>query len=81
VLPESPPELRSAAAVQRELEGVYFDTLYLPNSPQRSRALGSLLALAFEAQREGELQERLAELERANPRGAARPLPRPGVAA
>ena len=36
-LPEAPPQLRSVAAIQEQIERALFDVLHLGNSVQRSR--------------------------------------------
>jgi hypothetical protein len=62
-LPEAAPSLRSVPAIQAQLERAYWDSLALPNSAQRSRALGSLLMIAAKLLEVGELEARLEALE------------------
>jgi hypothetical protein len=72
-LPTGPTPLKDHAAVLAELERVVSETKLLPNSAQRSRAIGYLLFMGFKALEVGELEERIAAIEE---RLAARQLRR-----
>ncbi len=61
--PKTPPRLRDVVAIQHELERVLFDTLVMENSAQRSRTAGSLLAIALDCLKVGQVEERLVALE------------------
>jgi len=63
LVPDSAPQLRSVAAIQEQLEAVYWDTQAQANGAPRTRALAALLTLALETLRVGELEERLAQVE------------------
>jgi hypothetical protein len=61
--PAAPTPLRDVASIQVVLERIVSETLAQPNSCQRSRAVASLLLVAFKALDTGSLEERISSLE------------------
>ncbi len=61
--PKSPPRLRDVGAIQAQLEKLLLDTLQMENSAQRNRTGGTLLGIALDCLKIGEIETRLAALE------------------